>query len=167
EMPKSIGNLLWFAYGPANTSCFIPLYAGVTGLPDSWDQPANFTRIDRQQAQWNFRLVNNLVQRLPYQPAIKEVQALIKPAERRYLDLQPNLEQTAAEILRSEGPEAAEAFLNAYASDCAKQVGVAYSELVDYLMLRFLVGDPEFARPELPRIAAPKAPDRASAKSRP
>ena len=67
DLPKAIGNLLWFAYGPANTSCFIPLYAGVTNLPARWEQPANFTRIDRQQAQWNFRLVNNLAQRLPYQ----------------------------------------------------------------------------------------------------
>ena len=74
KLPNSIGNLLWFAYGPADTSCFIPLYAGVTDLPASWNQPANFTRIDRQQAQWNFRLINSLVQRLPYQPAIKEVE---------------------------------------------------------------------------------------------
>ena len=163
KLPNSIGNLLWFAYGPADTSCFIPLYAGVTDLPASWNHPANFTRIDRQQAQWNFRLINSLVQRLPYQPAIKEVQAMIKPAERRYLDLQPALEQAAAELLRSDGRKAAESFLTAYASECAKQVGFAYSELVDYLMLRFLVGSPEFAPPELPRIVRPMVPDRASA----
>lgn len=160
ELPQSIGNLLWFAYGPANTSCFIPLYAGVTDLPDSWDHPANFTRIDRHQAQWNFRLVNNLVQRLPYQPAIKEVHAMLMPAERHYLDLQSNLEQTAVKILRGEGPKAAEAFLTAYTAECAKHVGFAYSELVDYLMLRFLVGDPEFARSERPRITAPIVPAR-------
>jgi len=156
--PKAIGNLLWFAYGPANTSCFIPLYAGVTDLPDAWGHPANFTRIDRQQPQWNFRLVHNLAHRLPYQKAIKDVQAMIRPAEQRYLDLQPDLEQAAVGIFRKHGPKAAEAFLTAYASDCATNVGFAYSELVDYLMLRFLVGDPEFARPTLPRIAAPTVP---------
>ena len=75
DLPKAIGNLLWFAYGPANTSC--------------------------------------------------------------------------SEIL-----------LTAYASDCANHVGFAYSELVDYLLLRHLVGDPEFAHPTPPRIAAPTVPDR-------
>jgi dipeptidase len=159
EMPKTIGNLLWFAYGPANTSCFVPLYAGVTDLPDTWDHPANFTRIDRQQPQWNFRLVNNLAQRLHYQKVIPEVQAMIKPAEQRYLELQTSVEQAAVGIFRKQGPKAAEAFLTAYASDCARNVGSAYSELVDYLMLRFLVGDPEFARPTRPRIAAPIVPD--------
>jgi dipeptidase len=159
SLPRDIGNLLWFAYGPADTSCVIPLYAGVTDLPHTWDHAANFTRIDRQQPQWNFRLVHNLAQRVSYQTAIKEIRAMIQPAERRYLDFQSQLEQAAAEIHRRRGPKAAEAFLTAYVSDCATQVGVAYSDLVDYLMLRFLVGDPEFARPSLPRIAPPTIPE--------
>ncbi len=167
DLPRGIGNLLWFAYGPASTSCFIPLYAGVTDLPDTWDHPANFTRIDRQQAQWNFRLVHNLVQRLPYPPAMKEVQAMIRPAEQRYLALQPGIERAAGDLFLKNGPKAAEAFLNAYAADCARQVGFAYSELVDYLMLRFLVGDPEFARPTPPRVAAPTVPDLAPEEQRP
>ena len=84
---------------------------------------------------------------------------MIKPAEQRYLDIQPDLEQAAVGIFRKQGPKAAEAFLTAYAADCATNVGFAYSELVDYLMLRFLVGDSELARPTLPRIAAPTVPD--------
>ena len=167
DRPPAIGNLLWFAYGPADTSCFIPLYAGVTDLPDTWDQPANFTRIDRQQPQWNFRLVHNLAQRLPYQKVIKDVQTVIKPAEQRYLDLQSDVERAAVDVFRKEGPQAAEAFLTAYACDCTAHVGSAYAELVDHLMLRFLVGDPEFARPPLPRIAAPTVPDLERLEKRP
>jgi dipeptidase len=149
---------LWFAYGPANTSCFIPLYAGITDLPNLWDHPADFTRIDRQQPQWNFRLVHNLTHRLPYQKVIKEVHAMIKPAEQRSLDLQSDLERTALDLFQKRGSKAAAAFLTGYAADCATHVGAAYSELVDYLMLRYLVGDPEFARPILPRIATPTLP---------
>ncbi len=166
-LPREIGNLLWFAYGPADTSCFIPLYAGVTDLPDTWDHPANFTRIDRQQPQWNFRLVHNLAHRLPYQKAIQEIRAMIKPAEQRCLSLQPDLEQAAVGIFRNRDPKAAEALLTAYAADCATHVGSAYSKLVDYLMLRFLVGDPEFARPTPPRIAAPQLPSTEALKKRP
>ena len=159
NVPQSIGNLLWFAYGPADTSCFVPLYAGVTDLPDLWDHPANFTRIDRQQPQWNFRLVQNLAQRLPYQTLIKDVQAMVQPAEQRYLKLQPQLESAALSLFQKQGRSAAEAFLTSYTGDCAQKVGAAYSELVDYVMLRYLVGDPEFARPNLPQIAAPTVPD--------
>jgi len=88
----------------------------------------------------------------------KDVHAMIHPAEQRYIDLQPDLERSAVEIFRKRGPAAAEVFLTNYASDCATQVGTAYAELIDYLLLRFLVGDPEFARPALPRIGAPTVP---------
>jgi dipeptidase len=167
DLPKAVGNLLWFAYGPANTSCFIPLYAGTTDLPDTWDHPADFTRIDRQQPQWNFRLVHNLTQRLPYQKAIQAVHGMTKPAEQRYLEFQPILERAAVDIFHQKGPQAAEALVTAYAFDCAAHVGSAYSELVDYLMFRLLVGDPEFAHPVLPRIAAPTVPDAARLEQRP
>ena len=130
----------------------------MTNLPDLWDHPANFTRIDRQQPQWNFRLVHNLAQRLPYQKVIQAVQAVTKPAEESHLIFQPAFEQAAVDLFQKQGPKATEAFLTAYASDCAIRVGSAYSELVDYLMLRFLVGDPEFACPTPPRIGAPTVP---------
>jgi len=158
NLPAALGNLLWFAYGPADTSCFVPLYAGTTDLPDTWDHPANFTRIDRQQAQWNFRLVHNLSQRLPWQKVIQDVQAMVYPAEQRFLELQPALEKAARDLFRERGLKAAEAFLTDYASACAIDVGFAYSELVDYLMLKHLIGDPEFAQPPPPRIAVPTLP---------
>jgi len=158
-LPDPIGNLLWFAYGPADTSCFIPIYAGVRDMPDTWDHPANFTRIDRQQAQWNFRLVQNLAQRVGYQAAIRDVRRMIEPAEQRSFALQAELERTAAGLFREKGAGAAEAFLTEYTVAAAASVGSAYSELVDYLMLKYLMGDPEFAPPELPRIFAPAIPE--------
>lgn len=159
ELPAAIGNLLWFAYGPADTSCFVPLYAGVTDLPDHWDHPANFTCIDRQQPRWNLRLVHNLTHRLPYRKAIQAVRQMIHPAERSYVEIQPRLEQAALQVMRTKGPKAAEAFLTAYALDCTSQVGSAYAALVDDLMYRFLVGDPELGRSAPPRIAALAVPD--------
>ena len=111
--------------------------------------------------------MHNLAHRLPYQKVIKEIQAMITPAEQRYLSLQPALEQAAIDIFRKQGPKATEALLTAYASDCATHAGSAYSGLVDYLMLRFLAAEPEFARPAPPRIAAPVLPDIEALKERP
>jgi len=159
-LPNPIGNCMWFAYGPANTSCFVPVYAGATDLPDSWDQPADFTRIDRQQPQWNFRLVQNLTNNLRYQDAIKDVQHVLKPAEERFLGVQPELEKAASRVFEKHGAQGAETFLNDYAQQCMTQAGHAYHELVDYLMFRYLIGDKELAQPTLPRIAAPVIPDK-------
>jgi dipeptidase len=159
RLPDPIGNCLWFAYGPASTGCFVPVYAGATDLPDTWDHPANFARIDRQQPQWNFRLVHNLANNLRYQDAIKDIRHVLRPAEERFLGVQADVEKAAAGIFEKKGPRVAEAFLTEYAHQCATNVGYAYHDLVDYLMFRYLLGDKELAPPRLPEIAAPAIPD--------
>ena len=158
RMPAAIGNCLWFAYGPAYTSCFVPVYAGVTDLPDSWEQPADFTRINRDQAQWNFRLVYSLANNLRYQDAVGDIQKVILPAEERFLAAQPEFERAAAGAFQRGGARGAEALATEYAGQCLQQVGYAYRELVDYLMFRYLLSDAEVAPPALPCIAAPVLP---------
>lgn len=158
-LPAAIGNCLWLAYGPAYTSCFAPVYAGATDLPASWSQPAHFGRIDRSQAQWNFRLVASLANNLRYQDAVRDAEAVFLRAEERFFKAQPRFERLAAEAARRQGPAAAERLASEYSRRCLEQVGGAYHELVDYLMFRYLVDQPEVAPPRRPEIAAPSIPD--------
>jgi dipeptidase len=158
-LPDPIGNCLWFAYGPASTSCFVPVYAGVTDLPDAWDHPANFTRIDREQPQWNFRLVHNLANHLRYQETIADIRQVFGPAEERFLRTQADVEKTAARAQEKRGPQGLTTFLNEYTQRYMTQVGHAYDELVDYLMLQYLVDYREVAPSSLPQIAPPAVPD--------
>ena len=157
-LPDTVGHCLWFAYGPAYTSCFVPIYAGVTDLPDAWDQAPDYTRISRNQMPWNFRLVFSLANNLRYQDAVQDIQRVFRPAEAAFFKIQMHVERTAAEVLRKEGAGGVERFLNAYAEHCLTQVGYAYYELVDYLMFRYLLDDSEVAPPKLPAISAPMIP---------
>jgi dipeptidase len=149
---------MWFAYGPAYTSCFAPVYGGVTDLPDSWDHPADFTRINRSQAQWNFRFVYSLANNLRYQDAVKDIENVYGPAEERFLATQTDFERAAASVLKRDGAGAAEEFVTDYTGHCLKQVGYAYDELVDYLMFQYLLGHADVAPPNLPVIGAPVIP---------
>ncbi len=158
-LPYPIGNCLWFAYGPANTSCFTPIYAGVTKLPNTWSEPANFTRIDRTQAQWSFRLVHNLTNQLRYQESIQDVQRVVQPAEKQYLISQTRFEEVASRVFQQHGKQATETLLTDHAQQSLTQVQSAYNQLVDYLMFRYLIGDKELAQPALPRIAVPAIPN--------
>ena len=158
SLPDAIGHCLWFAYGPASTSCFTPVYAGVTDLPDAWDHPASFTGVERNQPQWNFRLVHNLANSLRYQDAMQDIRQVAESAEERFLGAQAEVERAALRVLETHGAQAGERFLNAYSGQCMTQVGHAYNELVDYLLFRHLVGDKELARREPPRIPAPGIP---------
>jgi len=157
-LPDSIGNCLWFAYGPAYTSCFAPIYAGVTDLPDSWDIGPDYTKIRRDQTPWNFRLVFSLANNLRYQDAMQDIRQVFEPAEAAFFDMQARFEKTATDVASKEGAPGIERFLNAYADNCLKQVGYGYRELVDYLMFRYLVDHWEVAPPRLPVIGAPAIP---------
>jgi dipeptidase len=157
-LPDAFGNCLWFAYGPACTSCFVPIYAGMTELPDAWDQAPDYTRIDRHQVPWNFRLVSNLANNLRYQDAVRDIQRVFEPAEATFFENQLEVETAAAKVLREKGAEGIESFLNTYAQHCLTQVGYGYHELVDYLMFRYLVDNPQVAPPRLPAISAPVIP---------
>lgn len=157
-LPNSFGNCLWFAYGPAYTSCFAPIYAGVTDLPDAWDQGPDYTRIRRDQAPWNFRLVFSLANNLRYQDAMQDIQDVFAPAEDAFFNIQTSVEKSAADVAAKHGAGGVERFLNAYAERCLTQVGYAYHELVDYLMFRYLLDDWEVAPPKLPAIGAPVIP---------
>jgi dipeptidase len=157
-LPNSFGNCLWFAYGPAYTSCFAPIYAGITDLPNAWDQAPDYTRIRRDQVPWNFRLVHSLANNLRYQPALRDIRRVFEPAEAAFLANQKALEDRAATILRDTGDKGLEHFLNSYAEHCLTQVGHAYHELVDCLMFKYLVDHAEVAMPNLPTIAPPFIP---------
>jgi dipeptidase len=153
-----VGNCLWFAYGSACTSCFVPVYAGVAELPDAWDQAPDYTQIRRDQVPWSFRLVCSLATNLRYQEAIADIQRVYGPAEAAFFNIQPAIERAAVELLRKEGDEQLERFLNAYAEHCMTQVGYAYRDLVDYLMFRYLLDNSEVAPPKLPTIVPPTIP---------
>ena len=131
---------------------------GVTDLPDAWDQAPDYTRIDRSQTPWNFRLAFSLANNLRYQNAMQDIQYVFRPAEAAFFKIQTQVEKTAAEVLRKESAGGVERFLNAYAEHCLRQVGYAYHELVDYLMFRYLLDHSEVAPPRLPAISAPIIP---------
>ncbi len=157
-LPEPLGGCLWFTYGPASTSCFVPIYGGVTSLPDTWNHPADFTRIDRKQPQWNFRLAHNLTNSLNYQEAIEDVRRVIVPAEQAFLRRQAGFEKAALRVLEQQGQADAQAFLTDDARRCLLEVETAYDQLVDYLMFRYLVGSQEMAPAQLPEIAVPPIP---------
>ncbi len=157
-LPDSIGSCLWFAYGPASTSCFSPIYAGVIALPDSWGRPADFTRIDRNQAQWNFRLVSSLANHLNYQDCMKDIRSVFEPAEEKYFNNQVEFEKAAVRVFEEHGVKSAERFVTEYAKSNLDQIGYAYYKLVDYLMFQYLLDKPDVAPQAPPSIAAPVIP---------
>ena len=57
-LPKPIGEVLYVAMGMADLSVFIPFYAGLTHIPESWQKGTDQGEAD--SAYWKFRRVQTL-----------------------------------------------------------------------------------------------------------
>jgi len=135
-LPDPISGCMWFTLGPSFTSCFAPIYSGVTELAESWSRSPNFIRIDRTQVQWKFQLV-------------------FDPAEQRFLALQPEFEDAAVRVFIKYGAARAERYVTEYTNSCLENVDNAYGELVDYLMFKYLYNYSDAAPPKLTEVSAP------------
>jgi len=156
-LPDPISGCMWFTLGPSFTSCFAPVYSGVTGIAESWSRSPNFTRIDWTQVQWKFQLVGDLTC-LKYQEAIEDVRGVFEPAEERFLALQPEFEDVAVQVFRKYGAARAERFVTEYTNSCLEKVDNAYGELVDYLMFKYLHSYSDAAPPKLTGVSTPTVP---------
>jgi len=156
-LPDPISGCMWFTLGPSFTSCFTPVYSGVTEIVESWSRSPNFTRIDRTQIQWKFQLVVNLTE-LKYQEAIKDVREVFESAEKRFLAFQTELEDVAVQVFRKYGAAHAKRFVTEYTNSCLENVDNAYGELVDYLMFKYLHSYSDVAPPKLTGISTPTIP---------
>ncbi len=156
-LPDPVSGCMWFTLGPSFTSCFAPVYSGVTEITDSWSRSPNFTKIDRTQVQWKFQMVEDLAG-LRYQEAIEDVRGVFEPAEERSLALQPEFEDAAIQVYRKHGAARAEKFVTEYTNSRLVQVDDAYGELVDYLTFKYLYSYPHAAPPKLPAVGMPTIP---------
>jgi len=156
-LPAPVSGCMWFTLGPSFTSCFAPVYSGVTKITESWSRSPDFTRIDRTQVQWKFQLVEDLTE-LKYQEAIHDVRAVFKPAEEQFLALQGKFEDTAVAVFNERGAARAEEFVTEYTNSCLDAVDDTYGELVDYLMFKYLYSYARTAPPTLTGVSPPTVP---------
>ena len=156
-LPDPICGCLWLTLGPSYTSCFAPVYCGVTEIADSWSRRPDFTGIDLTQVQWKFQLVGALAE-LKYQDAIEDIRGVFEPAEEQFLARQAEFEDALARVFRQHGAARAAQFVTEYANQCLANVDDAYGALVNYLMLKYLYRYPDVAPPTLPALGTPTVP---------
>ncbi|MEJ2580220.1 MAG: C69 family dipeptidase, partial [Acidobacteriota bacterium] len=92
-LPDPIGGVYWYGLDDTYTSCYVPLYAGINRLPQSF----TVGRIDRfswDSAWWVFNFVANIAN-LKYAYMVEDILVVQRELEGRYLAMQPVIEETA------------------------------------------------------------------------
>jgi dipeptidase len=118
-LPNAIGGIAWFAEDAAHTSTYIPLYAGITAVPESFTVGCRAT-FDRNTAWWAYGFVENWAN-LKWSYMIKDVQAVQQKFESEAFAMQPVIDKAAKELYDRD-PELAKKFLDWAAGENMQQL---------------------------------------------
>jgi dipeptidase len=133
-LPDAVGGVYWYGLDDTYTSVYIPLYAGITRVPESF----TVGRIDRfswDSAWWVFNFVANIAN-LKYSFMIEDIQAVQSELEDRFLAMQPVIETTALTLAETD-PELMREFLTQYSVGQAEEVVRRWKELGEALLTKY------------------------------
>lgn len=138
-LPDPVGGLFWFGTDDTNTSVYMPLYCGVTEVPE----PLKEGDINTLSLDANF-WVNNIVANQAYNrydqmiPDIRKVQSGL---ENSFVKSRPEMDAKLAEMIRLGDYEGYTKAVNAEAAAVAKDATDKYRDLAGYLFVKFMDGN--------------------------
>lgn len=132
-LPPAVGAVCWFAFDNPAMSARVPIFAGTTELPPSFEICAQHQfRLD--SAAWAFRRANRLAT-LKWGMTRKTIEAAIAEFEDKAFADIPLIEKRVQEILGSKTPDkepfTVEKYLTKYTNDTARAAIQKYLELGD------------------------------------
>ena len=132
-LPPAVGAICWFSFDNPAMSARIPIFAGTTELPPSFEICAQHSfRMD--SAAWAFRRANRLAT-LKWGMTRATIEKTIAEFEDKAFTDLPGLEKKVQEILASKAPDkepfTVESYLTKYTNDMARAAVQKYQELGD------------------------------------
>ena len=133
-LPGPIGGIVWLAWGAQDTSCYFPLYAGITEIPRSFEIGDHW-KFDRDSARWAFDYVDFHTQ-VAYSLAIQDVRAAQTHWETMALQKVDEVDKKALELYEQD-PALTGKFLTDYCLNHANAVIEAWWKLGDDLLVKY------------------------------
>lgn len=139
-MPKGLGGILWFGVDDAATSVYMPMYCGITEIPNSVKvgngDMMNFSWTSNF---WMFNWVANMAYS-KYSYMIEDIAVRQNSLEKQF---EENIQSTddKALVLLQQSEEEAIDFLNAYCDKQAELTLNTWKDLGIYLLVKYMDGN--------------------------
>jgi len=130
-LPDPVGGIVWFGYSNPAMTTYVPLYSGITSVPDSYLADGRTTGFSRESAWWAFNRVATLAAHRWGEMRL-DVAEVREPLQEKYLARQPEVDEKAAQLL-AQGDEAALAYLTDLSARACHETADAYWKLGDHL----------------------------------
>lgn len=134
NMPREIGGIYWIFQDNAYTSPYLPLFTGVSRIPEVYSI-YNPQQYSDNSARWAIDFVDNLLY-LNWQDGKKDLEAARKPLEDDFFKQNTEIEKQYLE-LQKKNPKKARELLNTYAQECADRIMHTYTQLRNTLITKY------------------------------
>ena len=139
-LPDPIGGILWFGVDDTYSTCYAPMYCGITEIPECFRVGnGDMLTYSETSAFWTFNMVTNFTY-LRFIDMIKDVQKVQSELENKYVSYVPLIDK-AAETLYNSNKEQARQFLTEYSVNEANNMTAEWKKLGHYLLVKYIDGN--------------------------
>ena len=132
-LPDPIGGVYWFTPDDPHTSCFTPLYCGMTRLPDPYLE-GDHRHFSRDSAWWVFNLVSNLTYDR-WSRILPEVAQAQREQEQAFHAMLPAIDRAAAGLMKTD-PKLARRLLTDWSVGAAERLVDSWRDLADAIVTK-------------------------------
>ncbi len=139
-LPNHIGGIFWFSVDDAATTVYVPMYCGMTKVPDTYAVGnGGMLKYSDNSAFWAFNYVSNLTY-LRYNYIIKDVKKVQSELEDKYLAFTPAVDKAASELYKTD-KELARQFITDYSVSKGNETVKRWKELGHFLLVKYMDGN--------------------------
>ncbi len=138
--PGPIGGIIWFGVDDANLSVYVPMYAGMNKIPETYAVGnGSIIEYSDNSAFWTFNKLSQFVY-LHYSLKIDDVREVQSELESHFIEIVPGIDY-AAKTLYEENPALAIDFITEFSVNMGNQTVERWEELYRFLMVKYLDGN--------------------------
>jgi len=138
--PDWLGGILWFGIDDASASTYVPMYCGMTRVPESYAVGnGDLLTYSETAAFWAFSFVSNFSY-LRYNVMMEDVRKVQTELEEKFITEIAAIDAAAA-VLNETNPELAREFITNYSVNMGDYTVQRYKELGQYLLVKYIDGN--------------------------
>ena len=138
--PDWLGGILWFGIDDAAATTYVPMYCGMTRVPESYAVGnGDLLTYSETSAFWTFSFVSNFSY-LRYNAMIEDVRKVQSELEEKYITEVSAIDAAAA-VLNETNRELAREFITNYSVNMGNYTVKRYKELGHYLLVKYIDGN--------------------------
>ncbi len=140
NLPDPIGGILWFGVDDTNTTVYIPMYAGMKRVPESFTVGnGSILEYSETAAFWVFNKVANFAY-LRYSLMLPDIRRVQEELEGRFQAFVPAMDAAALELYKKD-PELAKELLTDFSVKMGDFTTQRWEELFRFLMVKYMDGN--------------------------